>query len=368
VPISGEEPLWTLIDRIYESVERPELWPETIYALGEFVGGRRDFWGIPYPSGAGCHGTLLLSRKDLAALDRYIDEFGDLIIRFLKVVFLSILSCQDQIEKREATGVLLAYRYLPAFTYPASSTSPYRPALRKIIAGLWEDGRMFNAENMRYMSLILPHLDRAVRLQMRFNAFELRTEMVSGALDYVTLGVILIDRSGQALWFNRQARQMLEESNALRLSGGRFCAKEPRETGRIRDMIEQTITGKGHGLLTIDRGSDARPLLVIVLPLKPQSGDPSDRSAGVLFLSDPDRSDRLSVEALRQAFNLTNREAHVVIAIAQGQGLQAAADVLGVAPTTVRSQLQQAFAKTGTSHQAELAALVHKTLTPLRYR
>jgi DNA-binding CsgD family transcriptional regulator len=39
---------------------------------------------------------------------------------------------------------------------------------------------------------------------------------------------------------------------------------------------------------------------------------------------------------------------------------------MGVAPTTARSQLQQVFAKTGTAHQAELAALVHRTLTLLR--
>ena len=61
------------------------------------------------------------------------------------------------------------------------------------------------------------------------------------------------------------------------------------------------------------------------------------------------------------------REAQMAVAIAQGHGLQAAADSMGVALTTARSQLQQAFAKTGTKHQAELAALVHRTLTHLRY-
>jgi DNA-binding CsgD family transcriptional regulator len=38
---------------------------------------------------------------------------------------------------------------------------------------------------------------------------------------------------------------------------------------------------------------------------------------------------------------------------------------MGIAVTTARSQLQQAFAKTGTKHQAELAALV-RTLTQVR--
>jgi hypothetical protein len=40
---------------------------------------------------------------------------------------------------------------------------------------------------------------------------------------------------------------------------------------------------------------------------------------------------------------------------------------MGVALTTARSQLQQVFAKTGTRQQAELAALVNRTLTVLRH-
>ncbi|HLH86988.1 MAG TPA: LuxR C-terminal-related transcriptional regulator [Xanthobacteraceae bacterium] len=70
---------------------------------------------------------------------------------------------------------------------------------------------------------------------------------------------------------------------------------------------------------------------------------------------------------MQRAFDLTYREAQAALAVANGHGLKAAAQTMGVALTTVRSQLQQAFAKTGTKHQAELAALVHKTLTHVRY-
>jgi DNA-binding CsgD family transcriptional regulator len=121
--------------------------------------------------------------------------------------------------------------------------------------------------------------------------------------------------------------------------------------------------------LALSRGDDLRPLLLIAIPLKPiGSPDASDRLArGVVFITDPDRTDNPIVEPLRRAFDLTYREAQVAIAIAHGHGLQAAADTMGVALTTARSQLQQAFAKTGTKHQAELTALVHRTLTHLRY-
>jgi hypothetical protein len=65
----------------------------------------------------------------------------------------------------------------------------------------------------------------------------------------------------------------------------------------------------------------------------------NDFARGVVFISDPDRTDSPSIESLRRAFDLTDREAQVAIAIAHGHGLQAAADKVGVALTTARSQL-----------------------------
>src|SRR5262249_50513877 len=109
--VANEEALLGTIDRIYEAIERPELWPKTIYAIGELIGGRRHFWGLDQgtptvpldamqkanPYEVGCYGTFFLSRMDLKALDQYAEEFGELIVRFLKIVFLSILQSQNEV-------------------------------------------------------------------------------------------------------------------------------------------------------------------------------------------------------------------------------------------------------------------------------
>ena len=120
----GEKDLASLIDRIYASVERPDLWPETIGEIGRLVGGRNDFWSTgPNPvnsqrnltaSEAGCHGTFLLSRADLEELDQYAVEFDNLIVRFLRLVFLSVLWSQKDVSAREALGARIVTRYLQA--------------------------------------------------------------------------------------------------------------------------------------------------------------------------------------------------------------------------------------------------------------
>jgi DNA-binding CsgD family transcriptional regulator len=371
------EEAWRLIDHIYEAVEQPELWPETIGEIGQLIGGRNDFWSVdhggphadlnPRASEAGCHGTFFLSRADLRTLDQYATEFENLIVRFLKLVFLSILWSQKEIGAREVLGRKMTRRYLQSLNASQSANH----AGRHLIAALWEDGRMFSTDNLHFMKLLAPHLDRAVRLQMRLNLANLRTELVSGALDHLTLGVIFLDQSGRRIWQNKQAQEITSDLNVLSFSATGLVGRNPSSTHSLRELVKQAVCAGQPGLLAVDRDADSRPLLLIAVPLRARdahdhadNGD--ERACGAIFISDPDRSDNFTVGSLRRAFDLTHREAQMAIAIAHGQGLKIAARTMGVAPTTARSQLQQVFAKTGTKHQAELAALVHRTLTHLR--
>lgn len=61
---------------------------------------------------------------------------------------------------------------------------------------------------------------------------------------------------------------------------------------------------------------------------------------------------------LRAQFGLTKAEARLAAALADGCSPAQAASEFDVKLTTIRSQLQQIFAKTGTSRQAELVALL----------
>ncbi len=367
-----------IVDHIYEAVERPERWPETIRDLGNVIGGRRDFWDNP-PAGdlmlsraglaAGCHGSLLLSRSNLRELDQYGEEYGELIVRFLKIVFLSTLCSQKEITAREAIGLRMTRRYLQTFRGMQASPSSWKSVGRRLIAALWEEGRTFNGENLR---LITPHLDRALRLQMRLNAGQLQSDIISGALDHLTLGVILVDRAGMPIWHNRHAHKIMARASGLRITKHGLAGASPADTQVLRNLVTAAVCEGAQGLLALERGVESRPLLLIAMPLKPfgapdlEAGE-SPFACGVLFVNDPDQVAHPTPESLRRAFGLTHREAQTAIAVSHGQGLKAAAESMGVALTTARSHLQQAFAKTGTSQQAELAALVHRTLMHVRH-
>ena len=65
-----------------------------------------------------------------------------------------------------------------------------------------------------------------------------------------------------------------------------------------------------------------------------------------------------STVQLRAAFGLSKAEARLALYLAAGASLPSMAEAFDVKLTTIRSQLQQVFSKTGTSRQAELVALL----------
>ena len=71
-----------------------------------------------------------------------------------------------------------------------------------------------------------------------------------------------------------------------------------------------------------------------------------------------ERAGMPAVARLRAQFGLTKAEARLALSLAAGASLPSIAQAFDVKLTTVRSQLQQVFAKTGTSRQAELVAVL----------
>ncbi len=70
------------------------------------------------------------------------------------------------------------------------------------------------------------------------------------------------------------------------------------------------------------------------------------------------------VEALRGRFGLTQAEAEVAVALADGLGPTEIARARGAGQAVARSQLRRALAKAGLARQADLAALVARLASP----
>jgi DNA-binding CsgD family transcriptional regulator len=76
------------------------------------------------------------------------------------------------------------------------------------------------------------------------------------------------------------------------------------------------------------------------------------------IVSAADRAGLPETARLRAEFGLTKAEARLALRLAAGSSLASAAQAFDVKLTTIRSQLQQVFAKTGASRQTELVAML----------
>lgn len=196
-------------------------------------------------------------------------------------------------------------------------------------------------------AMIATRLDQVARLRSaRVPGAE------TGALDRLTVGVVLLDAEGGVRHANRAAQDLARDVG---------ITLEPRVAGtgeggrRLTALIARILSGsEGGAALWLE--DHARRVMVLGRPLA--AGPRRDGAAAMLTLSDPDRHEALDPAALRQLFDLTPTEANVARLVAQGLRRDQVAARLGVSPNTVAFHLRNVFDKTGTRRQADLMALI----------
>jgi DNA-binding CsgD family transcriptional regulator len=103
---------------------------------------------------------------------------------------------------------------------------------------------------------------------------------------------------------------------------------------------------------------DRRPLVLRVLPLAEAARSPFLGASALLTITDLEAERRPDPTLLAQVFGLTAAEARLAAFLAAGASLEEAANALGIAVGTARSQIKAVFAKTGTGRQGALVALL----------
>ncbi|MHA6643983.1 response regulator [Mesorhizobium sp. A623] len=179
-------------------------------------------------------------------------------------------------------------------------------------------------------------------------------------LDYVALGIVLLDRHGQVRFANRTARDYAGEDDGL-IIGETMKASLADHSTELKRIISATIDAclKGDDqvmCLTVPRPSGRRDLLVLACTLAGQ--DDGEGTAAAMFISDPERRPCVPENVLCGLFGLTPTEAQIALALAEGKRPDYISASFGVSPTTTAFHMRNLFRKTSTNRQADLIALV----------
>jgi DNA-binding CsgD family transcriptional regulator len=229
---------------------------------------------------------------------------------------------------------------------------------------LWRPWRIgdFERHEIELFAVFIPHIRRVLQLQHRLAALEMQRTSSVEAFDRLRESVVLVDSTFDVMFANHVAEELFAEGDGLCRDSDGVAAATPGDTAVLRRVIAGGTNGNGlpgaGGRCTLARREGRAPLSVLAVPIRGEtSWIVQRRPAAVLFVADPDRDGRMRAEALRQRFDLTRSETRFLGEIVKGDGIQAAADRLGVSLATARTHLRHVFEKTGTQRQAELVGL-----------
>jgi DNA-binding CsgD family transcriptional regulator len=220
------------------------------------------------------------------------------------------------------------------------------------------DGGRFTQDEIDACRLLVPHLQRLLRMQQRMAELETERDAALDALDYLPWGVLLVDNHGSRLAVNRRAQEILLARDGLMAQGEAVRAVLADESVRLDRLLSSAIRGGGErrsGALSITRPLKAHPLSVIVIPLRPRSEGLADRvPAAAIFMSDPDMRLNGNEQHLRELYALTTVEARLATHLSHGRSVEEAAAEMGVTVNTARAYLKRIYSKLGVRRQSEL--------------
>jgi DNA-binding CsgD family transcriptional regulator len=234
-------------------------------------------------------------------------------------------------------------------------------------------GAAFGHDDIERLRLLLPHLQRALRLHRRMAELELERDAALRALDQLPWGVMLVDEHRNRLRANRHAQEILVAADGLMARGNTLRAELADETARLDRLLSRALDRtapqgpNAGGTLSITRPSGAHPLSVAVVPLHIKTAVLGERGPiAAIFVTDPDIPLASNEQHMRELYALTAGEARLASCLLQGKSVDEAAAAMGITVNTARAYLKRIYNKTGVRRQPELVRLLLLGLPRLR--
>lgn len=183
----------------------------------------------------------------------------------------------------------------------------------------------------------------------------------AGALDAFEIsgrGAALINRQGKLFRLNKVAERLLRDD--VKLVRGRLVGGDAEATATFEKAIGELLRDKAAALrppIAFKRRG-RHPLLAYPARLASMVRNALADSQAIVIFVDTELAPSPPASVLQTTFRLTEAEARLAVQLGSGESLEEAANRLGIAKETSRTQLKSIFTKTGAHRQAELVALL----------
>jgi DNA-binding CsgD family transcriptional regulator len=225
----------------------------------------------------------------------------------------------------------------------------------------------FDEDDKQLAGSLLPHLRRALQIQWRLGEVSLERSATGDVLERAGVAAFVVAGDGTIQFANCEAETLLRAGQGIRSIERKLATGCRPKTERLSALVQQAAlraagqASAGGDAFSLER-EGRLPLTVLVAPFHPQrNGYGAFQPAALVLIRDPERL-TLSLGALQGLFGFTGSEAAVAGAMAEGKSIEEIAGLLGITLNTARTHLKSIRAKTGTTRQAELVALLWRSV------
>jgi DNA-binding CsgD family transcriptional regulator len=348
----------SLVDQIYEASVDPDLWPQVLHTLCGWVGA------------AG--GVVLTRRTDtwlgwryspaVEGLDAYLTSDAarrsGSTARLLSLNRAGFVSDQEAFAGDEylSDPMMVEWGTAAGFHHGAA-TAIQVPTGDLVVVQVNRrvNQTPFDRNDIQCLDAFRPHLARAGFLAARWRLQRLRA--AAEALAMIGLPAAILDATGKMLAANTLIEGM--KSHLVWLPKDRIALNDPAANALMHRAISEISKPASTAVRSFPaKGTGDDPLVVHIVPATGEMRELFDGGFAVLALTAVAPASAPDAALIKGLFDLTAAEARVASGVAEGLSLDQIAKRHGVAVGTVRSQVKAVFAKTGSSRQSHLAALL----------
>ncbi len=373
-----------LIDAIYQGATDPSRWNATLPAIADWVKAPRALLFTPqhHPDKDGFsfnHAIPEQFTQRWAAKYHKVDVWAKRATERGLLKEGNIINGDDDLIPLEELRQTEVYQILsefgmvhllstvvlgldPAQNIPWGACALYRSE---------GEGRFAGYERDR-LAMLSPHLSRSLGVMSRLRDLELKVASSLGALDRLSVAVLLFGARGQISFANRAALRILGEEDGLRLrhfvnnsSLGEIVADDSNSHSALTSAIFKTLSPDLHTehyshAVTVPRLS-GRPKYTLnfsALAVQNEFGSGTHAPRAIAFITDNAEPIRLDGELLKKTYGLTPAELRLTEIMTECPTIEEAATRLSLSGHTVRSQLRSVYMKTSTNNRAMLMRLI----------